>query len=193
MTNILESLNRRLQLKQRKIILFMDDAPGHPASLQVELSKNTTPKTQPLNSGIIASWKCSYKKRLLRHVCGKVDGSNSASDNVKSVDLLMSIEWGRLAQDDVSKEAIVKCFRRTALYSNKVDEEDDSFEGEELSGLQELVTAMEVSCTAKDFFLAAEDEIQMCSCFFDAADPKGREKAREEILKNQIANILQHL
>ena len=97
MTNILESLNRRLQLKQRKIILFMDDAPGHPASLQVELSKNTTPKTQPLNSGIIASWKCSYKKRLLRHVCGKVDGSNSASDNVKSVDMLMSIEWGRLA------------------------------------------------------------------------------------------------
>ena len=97
MTNILESLNRRLQVKQRKVILFMDDAPCHPASLQDELSKNTTPKTQPLDSGIIASWKCSYKKRLLRHVCSKVDGSNSASDNVKSVDLLMSIEWGRLA------------------------------------------------------------------------------------------------
>ena len=106
MTNILESLNRRLQLKQRKIILFMDDAPYHPASLQDEISninivflpKNTTPKTQPLDSGIIASWKCSYKKiRLLRYVCSKVDGSNSASDNVKSVDLLISIEWGRLA------------------------------------------------------------------------------------------------
>ena len=55
------------------------------------LPKNTTSKTQPLDSGIIASWKCSYKKRLLRHVCSKVDGSNSASDNVKSVDLLMSI------------------------------------------------------------------------------------------------------
>ena len=97
MTNILESLNRRLQVKQRKVILFMDDAPCHPASLQDERSKNTTPKTQPLDSGIIASWKYSYKKRLLRHVCSKVDGSNSASDNVKSVDLLMSIEWGRLA------------------------------------------------------------------------------------------------
>ena len=76
------------------------------------------------------------------------------------------------------------------MYPNKVDEEDDSFEGEELSGLQELVKSMEVSCTAKEFFLAAEDEIQICSCFFDAADPKGREKAGEEILKNQIANIL---
>ena len=38
MINILESLNRRLQLKQRKIILFMDDAPCYPASLQHELS-----------------------------------------------------------------------------------------------------------------------------------------------------------
>ena len=105
MTNILESLNRRLQLKQGKVILFMDDAQCYPASLQDEISninivvlpKNTTSKTQPLDSGIIASWKCSYNKRLLRHVWSKVDGSNSASDHVKSVDLLMSIEWGRLA------------------------------------------------------------------------------------------------
>ena len=105
MKNILESLNRRLQLKQRKIILYMDDAPCYPASLQHELSnrsivflpKNTTSKTQPLDSGIIASWTCSYEKRLLCHVCIKVDGSNSASNNVKSVDLLMSMEWGRLA------------------------------------------------------------------------------------------------
>ena len=65
-----------------------------------------------------------------------------------------------------------QCFKRTTLYPNKVDEEDVSFDGEELSGLLELVTAMEVSCTAKEFFLAAEDEIQICSSFFDAADPK---------------------
>ena len=74
MTDILASLNRRLQLKQRKIMLFMDNAPCHPASLQdkfsnaniVFLPKNTTSKTQPLDSGIIASWKCYNKKRLER-------------------------------------------------------------------------------------------------------------------------------
>ena len=150
MTDILTSLNRRLQLKQRKIMLFMDNAPCHPADLQDKLSninivflpKNTTSKTQPLDSGIIASWKCRYKKRLLRHVCSKVDGSNSASDIVKSVNLLMSIEWGRQAWDDVSRETIVKCFKRTGLYPDEVDEEDDPFEGEEVSGLQELVTAL---------------------------------------------------
>ena len=64
-----------------KIILFMDNAPCHPAGLQDRLSninivflpKNTTSKTQPLDSGIIASWKCRYKKRLLRIVVKWMD------------------------------------------------------------------------------------------------------------------------
>ena len=175
-------------------MLFMDNAPCHPADLEDKLSninivflpKNTTSKTQPLDSGIIACWKCRCKNGLLRHVCSKVDGSNSVSDIiVKSVNLLMSIEWGRQAWDDVSRETTVKCFKRTGLYPDEVDEEDDPFEGEEVSGLQELVTAMEVFCTTEEF-LAAEDEIQICSGLFDSADPKLREKAREEILKNQF-------
>ena len=69
-------------------MLFMDNAPCHPASLQGKFSNinivilpKKTSKTRPLDSDIIASWKGSYKKRLLRHVCSKVDGSNSASDN----------------------------------------------------------------------------------------------------------------
>ena len=37
-TDISASLNRRLQLKQRKIMLFMDNAPCHPASLQGKFS-----------------------------------------------------------------------------------------------------------------------------------------------------------
>ena len=114
MLEILLSLDRRLQRQQREILLFMDNAPCHSASFHLRnitvyfLPKNTTSKTQPLDSGIIASWKCKYKKKLLHYVCSKVDGSNSASDIVKSVKVLMSIEWGRQAWDDVSRETIVK-------------------------------------------------------------------------------------
>ena len=46
------------------------------------------------------------------------------------------------------------------MYLNEVEEEDHSFGGEELSRLQELVTAMEASCTAEEV-LAAEDEIDI--------------------------------
>ena len=86
MTDILVALNRRLQLKQRKIMLFMDNTPCYPASLQ----------------------------------------------------------------DKFSNINIVFLPKKHNVKANEVDEEDDPFEGEELSGLQELVTAMEVSCTAEE-------------------------------------------
>ena len=70
MDNILSSLNQRLQRRQRNILLFLDNAPCHSTNLEGKISnntlkflpKNTTSKTQRLDSGIIASWKCKYKK-----------------------------------------------------------------------------------------------------------------------------------
>ena len=61
-------------------------------------------------------------------------GFTNASEIVKSVHLLMSIEWGKQAWDGVSSDTIIKCFKRTGLYSEaEVEEdEDDPFEGEEL-------------------------------------------------------------
>ena len=96
-------------------MLYMDNAPCHPVGLQnklfnlniVCLPKNTTLQTQPLDSDINASWKCR-KKRLLRHVCWKVGGSNSASVIVKSVNLSMLMEGGKQAWDGVSRETIIK-------------------------------------------------------------------------------------
>ena len=40
----------------------------------------------------------------------------------------------------MSPDTIVKCFKKTKLYPQEVEEEDDPFEGEdELLGLQELL------------------------------------------------------
>ena len=107
MTEVLGKLNRRLKRKGRQILLFMDNAPCHPQSLTGQFSninvtllpKNTTSKTQPLDAGIIASWKVKYKRRLLRHVCGQVDGVKNTTEIVKSINVLMAIEWGRQAWD----------------------------------------------------------------------------------------------
>ena len=102
------------------ILLFMDNAPCHPDNLQgkfenikiVFLPKNTTSKTQPLDAGIIGNWKVHYKKRLLRYICGKVTSSSSASEIVKSVNLLMVIEWGKQAWDEVSDTTSPSALRR---------------------------------------------------------------------------------
>ena len=129
MDNILSSLNQRLQRRQRNILLFLDNAPCHSTNLEGKflnitlkfLPKNTTSKTQPLDSGIITNWKCKYQKRLLRHVCSKANVSSNASEIVKSVDLLMSIEWGKQAWEEVSSDTVIKCFKGTGLYPEAND------------------------------------------------------------------------
>lgn len=74
-------------------------------------------------------------------------------------------------------------FQRTWLYPNEVEEENDSFQGEDFSGLQELVTAMEASCTAEEF-LAAEDKIQVCWGLFDPAIQNGKKRQKKKFSKN---------
>ena len=105
MTTILSKLNRQLNCNDRHILLFMDNAPCHPQTLSGQFSniivqflpENTTSKSQPLDAGIIANWKVLYRKRMLRYVCPPVNGEKNASEIVKSINVLMAIEWGRQA------------------------------------------------------------------------------------------------
>lgn len=72
-TTILWKLNRQLKRNDRRILLFMDNAPCHPQTLSRHFSnitvqflpKNTTSKSQPLDAGIIANWKVLYRQRML--------------------------------------------------------------------------------------------------------------------------------
>ena len=69
----LERFNRKLVFEDRKIIIFLDNAMCHPESmigqfLQIKiifLPKNTTSRLQPLDAGIIQSFKVKYRKRLV--------------------------------------------------------------------------------------------------------------------------------
>ena len=69
MTDILTKLNTRMKREGRNILMFHDNAPCHPLTLKgmfsnirVEfLPKNTTSRTQPLDAGIIKTWKVYYR------------------------------------------------------------------------------------------------------------------------------------
>ena len=114
------NLNSKMKRENRHIILFLDNASCHPSSLkgmfsnvQIEfLPKNTTSRTQPLDAGIIKTWKMYYKRKLLRHVASEIDGKKTASEIVKSVNLLMAIRWMVSAWEEVPSEVISKCFKK---------------------------------------------------------------------------------
>ena len=196
MSEVLSKLNRRLKRQKRNILLFMDNAPCHPKSFQhifsnikivfLPIAKNTTSKKQPLDAGMVANWKIHYKKRLLRYMCGKAASSSCASEIVKSVNLLMAIEWGKQAWDEVAGTTITKCFKKTGLYPDSEVVDDDPVEGEDNQELGDLLTRLHASCTAEQY-IAEEDDLEVCQPPIDSSETNWRQSVRDYAL-NQYDN-----
>ena len=89
----------------------------------------------------------------------------------------MSIEWGKQAWDEISSDTIIKCFKRTGLYpeAEVEEDEDDPFEGDELSSLQLLVNSLNASCPVQEF-VCCDDKLEVCSSLVDPSDPEWRAK-----------------
>ena len=113
---VLTKLNRHLSSCFRAVVLLMDNAGCHPHDLKDKYSNikilflppNTTSQVQPLDLGIIQNFKVHYRKLLLRFVLSKIDQtSDTASQIVKSVSVLMAIRWVAEAWDSVKEETIM--------------------------------------------------------------------------------------
>ena len=101
----------------------------------------------------------------------------------------MSIEWERHASHELSTSIIRKCFQSTGLYPQDSVVEDDPFEEEELHDLQDLINRFDVQLTATEF-IAAENDIEVCSGLVDSFNPNWRNDLREELLHDEIEDEL---
>ena len=76
---------------------------------------------------------------------------------------------------------IVECFKKTRLYPQEIEAEDDPFKGEdELPALQELIDKVDSSCDAH-VFIFTEDSIDVCLGNIDKTNPNWRNDLLEEI------------
>ena len=94
-------LHKKMTTKGRNVLLFLDNAPSHSDILQEGLkyikleflSKNTTPRLQPCDAGIIKNFKHKYRKLLIRYILSRVDSVNrTATEIIKDVTNLKVIE-----------------------------------------------------------------------------------------------------
>lgn len=93
----------------------------------------------------------------MSYMCRTATSSGSASEIVKSVNLLMAIEWGKQAWDEVSDTTTTKCLKKTRLYPDSGDTDEDPFEGEELQDLSLLLDRLDASCTSQEY--TAEEDV----------------------------------
>jgi hypothetical protein len=124
MTDWLMCFNRKMELENRKIILFLDNASSHPDTLNLKniklifLPPNTTSICQPLDQEIIKNFKVHYRQRLLRHILSRVD------QNVenKSINVLDAIFWIKSALKNIKSETVKNCFKKSGFFSSDTAE-----------------------------------------------------------------------
>ena len=177
--DILRKLNRRLCSTNRNVLLLMDNAGCHPEDLSEKFSNikicflppNTTSTLQPLDLGIIQNFKVHYRRYFLRYVLSKIDECDSASDVVKSVDILVAIRWVALAWSQVTAETVTKCFRNAGVLDRELDvitrgieEDSDPFlEADERMELEQLIEKTGTGGCTIDEFLTGDSDLPVCA------------------------------
>ena len=128
----------------------------------------------------------------MRYVCSKIDGQKTASEIVKSVNLLMAIQWGKQAWDEISQDTIAKCFNKVGLVpdANTIEgnDDDDLFEVEDMLSLEELCKKLGEESTAAKEFVNADEELPSCTEPIDTDKPSWREDVRNDILEDTISD-----
>lgn len=156
MEEYLRWFNNKMCSQGRKVLLLMDNFSGHElgvqlvggkqglSNVQIEwLPPNTTSHWQPLDQGIIASFKLQYRRLWISYMLRQYE---SDKDPNKTVTLLKAIQWTRIAWDDtVTRECIKKCFWKSTVFKKPADQEvrvwEDS-EQEQRAELQAQIMAL---------------------------------------------------
>ncbi|EGZ23940.1 hypothetical protein PHYSODRAFT_480573 [Phytophthora sojae] len=118
----LGEVNHQMWLKDRKILLLVDNVSSH---VQPEVSfsnirlaflpKNTTSRLQPLDQGIIRSVKSKYSKKK---VMDSVERYYDDRDQIK-VDLYTALKWSKEAFDGVTSKTITNCWKHAGILSDR--------------------------------------------------------------------------
>lgn len=124
--DVLKSFNRKMKLQKRKVILFLDNARCHPnivlSNVKLQFfNANTTTHCQPLDQGVIYSFKMNYRKLLMAYTISKLDYklqneiSNLNDDVLPKVEVIDALSWINNAWKCVKPETIQKCFKKAGF------------------------------------------------------------------------------
>lgn len=108
----------------RKIALLLDNCTAHPPQLILKnidlifLPANTTSIIQPLDQGIIKTFKTLLRSDMRRRIIDAIDGGEgSASEIAKKITVLDAIHMTHRAWGLVSAKCIINCFRKSGMIS----------------------------------------------------------------------------
>ena len=118
MTECLKSVDRQMKRQGRHVLLFLNNAPAH-AKIKLDnlklsfLPANTTSVIQPMDQGIIQTFKLKYRSRQLQHILNQMEVTyNLGRDIIREISILDAIYWINGAWNEVDVSTIQKCFTK---------------------------------------------------------------------------------
>jgi uncharacterized membrane protein len=135
-------LNDTMIAAERNILLLLDNASVHRTDMQFSnitlnfLPKNTTSETQPLDQGIIRSFKAKYRSLLSDYMQQAVYAAYQRGEHIsmqqmlKNISIPMASDLARQAWDKITPETIEKCFKMAGIVKDPTATEqlaDDEF------------------------------------------------------------------
>ncbi|GMF10522.1 unnamed protein product [Phytophthora lilii] len=118
-----------MKAADRHILLLLDNASSHGlddiesgelTNITVQkLPPNTTSHVQPMDAGIIATLKSSYKAKHMELAVNRADpdmpDTTPAGRSIYYVDQLQAMQWIREAWEEMELRVIEYCFRKTGV------------------------------------------------------------------------------
>jgi len=111
-----------MEMENRTIILFLNNASSHSDSLNLKniklifLSPNTISICQPLDQGIIQNFKVHCRQRLLRHILSRVD-QNVKNESINVLDAFFFFLI-KSALENIKPETVKNCFKKSGFFSS---------------------------------------------------------------------------
>ncbi len=146
----LKKINSYFLLRNRKILLLIDNCPGHNMSQElinqltnvkvVMFAPNMTSNIQPLDAGIIHSFKCYYKKLFLANLINQIEDYNE----YELINQLEAMNIIKQAWHSVSLSTIRKCWRHSNILFNNflLEEQLDNYDYDVKMHNQTLVSSI---------------------------------------------------
>jgi len=155
--NFLTSWNEELKTTNRRVLLLLDNAPYHTVDVLaysnvklIFLPPNTTAGTQPMDAGIIKSFKLHYKRLMTTEMLRILDRNETTNgDFIRSINVKQAVDWIKVAWNRVTIETIASCFRHFGI--GNIDNTIDAIAGEQMDDLM-----------ARLFDLGIEDPELLC-------------------------------
>lgn len=113
--NTLTELNQRMIKENRNILLFIDNCSAHPKLSFTNIKllffpPNTTSVLQPMDQGVIRSFKSFYRRGVSKRLISHLENGNSAK--LSELTLLDAIYIANKAWNNVTQQTIKNCFAK---------------------------------------------------------------------------------